>query len=377
LDREFVLLARALAKAGAEVHVFCNPNARTLEAADIVFHDLRALQTGAQGRFRQPLNILSFATAATRALRREGPEYDLVHVSGLWAWKHDVVTVHSVTSAEQWRWVEWSGYRAAHLRALLAPVLWPRIGLLRWIERRQLRPGAYLRLIARTPGVQRDLEQVYRVPTDRIDFIPYPITVNPSAQGEGGWSWESLGIAPDTPILLFVGHDFERKGLLEAIEALAGLEPEAHLVVVGSDDRAPYSAAAGRLGVAHRVHFVGGTTSPEPFYREADVLVHPARQETWGIILLEAMALGLPVVTTKATGSAGEIEAAQAGVVLPDASPTVLRHTLSALLRDSDRRRDMGARGRVAAARFLPDSLAQKTLETYRRAVQDRADRRS
>jgi len=377
-DRLSVLLARSLVKLGVDVHVYCNPDTRTVDVPEATFHDVPAVLPYADGRFSQPLHLLSFTARATRALRRDRARYDVVHVSGCSAWEHDVVTVHSVTKAEQQRWPQRAGrnYKAARARALLAPVLRPRVGLLRWVQRRQLRPCSYARLIVPTNEVRRDLEVLYRVPSERIEVIPYPITVEPSAREETPEELRrSLGLPPECPVILFIGHDFERKGLFEAVEALPGLEPEAHLVVVGNGDRTPFLASAERLGVARRVHFVGATTAPERFFAESDLLLHPSREDVWGMAVPEAMAFGLPIVTSAVTGAAGEVRSAGSGVVVEDTSPLRLRQALSELLRDPERRRTMGERGRAASARFLPDAIAERTLEVYGMALRDRAGR--
>jgi UDP-glucose:(heptosyl)LPS alpha-1,3-glucosyltransferase len=378
ISRLCVLLTRSLVKLGVDVHVYANPASRTVDVPGATFHDVPAALTYADGRLSQPLHLLSSIGRATRAVHRDRALYDLVHVSGCSAWEHDVVTVHSVTKAEQQRWRERGGrtYKAARARTFLAPVLWPRIGLLRWVQRLQLRPRSFARLIVPTDEVRDDLERLYGVPPARIEVIPYPITVEPSG-GEDARDElrRSLGIPCECHILLFIGHAFERKGLLEAVEALPGLEPEAHLIVVGSGNETTFVRAVEQLGVAHRVHFVGGTTAPERFFAGSDLLLHPSREDVWGIAVPEAMAFGLPVVTTKVTGSAGEVRSAEAGVVLEDSSPLQMRQAISELLGDSERRREMGERGRVAAARFLPDAIAERTLDVYRDVLRERATR--
>ena len=377
-DRLSVLLTRSLVKLGVDVHVYCNPDTRTVDVPGATFHDVPAVLPYADGRLSQPLHILYFGARATRALRRDRARYDLVHVSGCSAWEHDVVTVHSVTKAEQRRWPERGGrtYKAARTRAFLAPLLRPSVGFLLWIQRRQLRTRSYARLIVPTIEVRRDLGVLYGVAPERIEVIPYPITVQPSArEGRPEELRSSLGLPAGCPVILFMGHEFERKGLLEAVEALPGLEPEAHLVVVGGGDRTPFAATAERIDVAHRVHFVGATMAPERFLGAADVLLHPSREDVWGMAVLEAMAFGLPVVTSAVTGAAEEVRFAGAGVVVKDASPAHLRHALSELLGDPERRRKMGERGRAASVRFRPEAIAERTLEVYRMAMRDRAGR--
>lgn len=227
-------------------------------------------------------------------------------------------------------------------------------------------------MIATTERVRRDLEEVHGVPAELVDVIPYQVELDRLAEAARGTIRRDLGLPAGTPLLLFVGHNFEAKGLFEAIEALAGLEHEAHLVVVGNGTRTPFEEAAARAGLGHRVHFVGRTEAPERYYAEADVLVHPTRGEPWGIPPVEAMAAGVPVVTTEGAGSAEVVRSSRAGLVLADNSPPLLRAAISALLRDPARRREMGERGRAAAARFSPHAHAEAVLATYRQAIDGR-----
>jgi glycosyltransferase involved in cell wall biosynthesis len=88
------------------------------------------------------------------------------------------------------------------------------------------------------------------------------------------------------------------------------------------------------------------------------------------------MAAGLPVITTRFAGAADVLAEAGAGIVLPDESPARLREALLALIRDSDRRRALGAHGPAAAEPFGPDAHAAAVLETYRRALADADPRR-
>lgn len=374
LERSVALLARELSSTGVEVHCYSNPGTRTLELPGITFHDVAPLVVS-RSRFGYAAEWGSFAVAATRALRRDRALYDIVAVCGAGAWEHDVVTVHGVTRALQHRWPGEAGrnYRLPVLRARLAPLTGPRLAVARAIESLQFRPGRYRRVIAVTEQVREDLVEVHRVPRDLIDVIPPPIDLRRlvGPDGNGARLRDRLGLGAE-PVLLFVGHSFERKGLAEAIRALDGLHPLAHLVVVGAGKEQRYRALADRLGVGRRVHFAGPTDSPDEFYRGADVFVLPARGEPWGIPLVEAMAAGVPVVTSAVAGAARVVEEAGAGLVLTDCSDECLREALATLLRDPAHRRAMGERGRAAAESFSAESVAAATIETYRRVQEER-----
>ncbi len=132
-----------------------------------------------------------------------------------------------------------------------------------------------------------------------------------------------LGIGGHTFLILFVGSGFKTKGLDRAIEALAGLPADqlkrSRLLVVGQDNAKPFRRLARSLSVLENVRFLGGRSDVPELLCAGDLLIHPAYWENTGLILLEAITAGLPVLTTDVCGYAPHVTAAQAGRVL--ASP--------------------------------------------------------
>ncbi len=132
---------------------------------------------------------------------------------------------------------------------------------------------------------------------------------------------EALGMARAEQLLLFVGSGFIKKGLDRAIRALANVREEQphqaiRLVVVGQDRERRFRRLAKKLGVHDLVHFLGGRDDVADLLLGADTLVHPALDEAAGIVLLEALVAGLPVICTDVCGYAHHIAAAKAGMVL-------------------------------------------------------------
>jgi UDP-glucose:(heptosyl)LPS alpha-1,3-glucosyltransferase len=372
LERDSVFLLEGLAARGIELHCYCDPGT-SVDVDGVVRHDVSPL-TRSRSRLGFPLLRASFAARATRALRAERSRYDLVHVFGVSAWEHDVVHVPAVMAAEQARWPQKAGhgYRAAGVRAKLAPLLRPEVGAVRAIERLQFRPGRYLRATVVTEEVRDDLIRVHGVPPERIDVVPPAIDVARFARAKDGRLRSELAIEPDRNVILFIGHAFERKGLADAVAALAQSGTGAHLVVVGGGDPEEYRRAAEALGVGGRVHFAGAADSPEDYYAAADLLVLPTRSDPWGIPVIEAMAAGVPVVTTAAAGSASVATDAGAGVVVPPRSPERLAGAIGELLGDPARRREMGERGRAEAGRFDVASIVDATLTVYQHALAEK-----
>jgi UDP-glucose:(heptosyl)LPS alpha-1,3-glucosyltransferase len=372
LERDSVFLLEGLAARGVEVHCYCDPGT-SVDVDGVVRHDVVPL-TRSRSRLGFPRLRASFAERATRALRRDRDRYDLVHALGVSTWEHDVVHVPAVMAAEQARWPERAGrgYRAAGVRAKLAPLLRPEVAAVRTIERLQFRPGRYLRTTVVTEQVRDDLMSVHGVPAERIEVVPPAVDVARFAGAKDGTLRRDLEIGTEGSILLFVGHAFERKGLVDAVAALARCGPNAHLVVVGGGDADAYRREADALGVGERVHFVGAVDSPEDYYAAADVFVLPTRSDPWGIPVIEAMAAGVPVVTTAAAGSADVAERAGAALLVPPRSPERLAQAIGDLLADPDRRRTMGERGKAEAGRFDVSSVVDATMGVYELALAEK-----
>jgi len=372
LERDAFLLVRELVELGLDVHVYCNPRTRTHDLDGATFHDVHPLVRSAS-RAGRALELASFATAATRALRADAGRraYDIVDVNSVAAWGQDVVRVHEVVRAAQRRWSQeaGAGARAARAHAAAAHLPRPELAVRRAIQRLQFRPGGYAGALAATEEVRDDLVEELGLPPDRIVVVPLAAGVEPVAPDARLRVRERLGVGSHDPLLLFVGHAFRRKGLPHAIDALAGLSPETSLAVVGeacARERREAARRAESAGVARRVHFVGRDEVAD-YYAAADVLVLPTTHDTWGIPVVEAMASGLPVVTTRAAGSASELERAGAGLVVGTSDPGELRNALAQLLSDPGLRATMGRQGRLAASRFTARARAELTLDAYER----------
>ncbi|MCK9564241.1 MAG: glycosyltransferase family 4 protein [Bacteroidales bacterium] len=171
-----------------------------------------------------------------------------------------------------------------------------------------------------------DYRRCYGVAEQRFQLLP------PGIARDRAWSAESPGrrrafrtangVADDERVLLMVGSGFRRKGVDRAVAGLgslpAPLRDKTHLFVVGDDDPAPFQRQAQQCGVAERVHFVGGRDDIPDFLFGADLFLHPARSEAAGMVLVEAIVSGLPVLVTAVCGYAHFIEDSGCGEVLDD-----------------------------------------------------------
>jgi UDP-glucose:(heptosyl)LPS alpha-1,3-glucosyltransferase len=128
-----------------------------------------------------------------------------------------------------------------------------------------------------------------------------------------------LGISEEDRVLVFVANEAERKGLEPLLRALAELpQKNIHLLAVGRLPAATWAPVVDRLGLGDRVHFTGPSGAVARYYAAADFFVLPTFYEPWGLVIIEAMACGLPVLTARSAGAAVAVREGQSGELLDD-----------------------------------------------------------
>ena len=171
----------------------------------------------------------------------------------------------------------------------------------------------------------------------------------------------SLGMAPDRLTALFMGHDFSRKGLCHALEAVAAANRRDpanawQLLVVGRDDTRPFKNLARRLGIAKSVAFVGSVADPSACYAAADLLLFPTTFDSFAIVTVEALSAGTPVLTTAQNGGSEIIEEGRNGWVVPNPGMTERMADHMIELGDPHRREAMKAAAVATARRHTAES---------------------
>lgn len=182
-----------------------------------------------------------------------------------------------------------------------------------WIEKRSFSPQNTRAIVANSHRGKEEIIRHYHFPADRIHVIHNGTDCErfkpASGKSETGET-----------VLVFVGSGFERKGLEFAVRTLARLPATVRLEVAGKGDPAPYQRIAETLGVSNRLRFLGSTARMEEVYARGDILVHPAIYEPFSNTCLEAMACGLPVVTSRINGASEIVRPRENGNVVEDPS---------------------------------------------------------
>jgi glycosyltransferase involved in cell wall biosynthesis len=235
-----------------------------------------------------------------------------------------------------------------------------RTGLFRHVERALTRRAGSV--VAITHSLARFLVDRVGLPRDKVTTIHYGLDELPGAWGRNG----PTPVAEDARVLLAVCRLEPQKGVDVAVRALARLRqrhPSAELVVLGEGpERAALELLADGLGVP--VHLPGRVPDVAKWLRRADLLVHPARWEGFGLALLEAMLASLPVVATNVSSIPEIVVDKETGLLVPPDDPAALADAIAGVLDDP---RAYGTAGRERAHReFSVARMGDRTLEVYR-----------
>lgn len=233
-----------------------------------------------------------------------------------------------------------------------------RAGAFRYAERALTARAS--RVIAISEALRRFCVEQVGLPAAKVAVVPYGLDDLPRA-----WA-ENPPFDLGEPLLLAVCRLEEQKGLDTALRALVGV-PDATLLVLGEGPQRPaLQRLASSLGIRDRVLLPGRVGDVASLYRQADLLVHPARWEGFGLAMLEAMLAGKAVVAARA-GSAPElVEDGRTGVLVPVDDAEGMTVAVNELLADPARAAELGRAGLERAWRqFSVARMAERTIAVY------------
>ncbi len=361
-ERRTAELIRGLLEAGHKVHLFAEAWEKELGEA-LVCHRIPTLKAA------RWLKALSFAVFAARATRRES--LDLVH-SQARTYADDVATLGGGCHADY----------LEHFVADMPPLrrAWERNHpfnrVTMALEKAQYRRCS--RIILNSHFAQRGLVRYFpwaeakcRVAHNSVDSEFFAPNTALRAELRG-----RLGISENTIVFLFVGSGFERKGVPEFMQALA-IAKKQHLdsallgLVVGKGDFPRYDALAKKMGIWEEMFFAGAASDPRPYYCAADVFVLPTKFDPFANTTNEALACGLPVITTRTNGGC-EVVDEKVGYVVEQAGDVEGIAAAMGELLDKDRRMAMSAAARQNAILRPWSETTRKTLEVYQEILSER-----
>ncbi|HOX40033.1 MAG TPA: glycosyltransferase family 4 protein [Candidatus Brocadiia bacterium] len=361
-------LAGCLLDAGHEVDVFAMERDPAFRCS--AFHKVAA------SAFPKLLRDYSFAAASAKALKDS--DYDVIFADQK-AFFVDVVRL----GGGVWRqYMErelqsLKGYPLSFLSAAKRRLsVKERLNL--EIERRLYACPRLKRVIVNSACTKEALLKDYDLPPDNIRVVYNGVNLaryNPARRMElRGEARRALGLAEDDYVLLLLAMNFRLKGLLPLLEAVAKVRGEiaprkVRLLAVGKKRAGFHAARARSLGLADSVQFLGPTKKPEECLAAADVLAHPTYHDPCANVCLEAMACGMPVVTTRANGASELIADGDSGYVIVHASEISALADRLAKLSDDGLRLRMGEAARRGVERLTPERNMKQVIEIFQEIV--------
>lgn len=255
------------------------------------------------------------------------------------------------------------------LRVALSP--WHRYTL---AMERKLFASPWLRaVLCNSKMVRDDIKARFGLADERLPVLYNAVDSNvfsPALRDHRERVRAKYRIGADATLYLMVGSGFARKGVPAIIAALAQLPAPAHLMIVGEDRRnGIYKRLARDHGVRERVTFAGYQADVAPFYGAADAFVLPAIYDSFPDAAMEALASGLPVVTSTRSGAAELVTENEAGFVCDSRDVTALTAHMQALL-DAGTRESLSVNARRAALPLTPAAMTLKLVLLYKELLE-------
>jgi UDP-glucose:(heptosyl)LPS alpha-1,3-glucosyltransferase len=309
--------------------------------------DLAGIRVHRVATLRHPsvLRLYSFALAARRVSRRLAADVVQSHERGL---EQDLYRAGEGTHRGYLEALGRAGRRGPYHRAVCA------------LEARIFRLETARHVVANSRLCRDEIVRRFATPPsgvsvieNGVDLARYHPDLRLRLREEAR---QALQLGPGDFAVLFVGSGFERKGLDVLIRGVAALGgPRARLLVAGKGETAPYRALAAEVGIERQVSWLGVRSDVERLYAAADVLALPARYEPFGNVVLEALATGLPALTSPSVGFAEFVQPGDNGWVLRALEPEAVADGLRAIMQA-----DPARLGRLARESAEPFTYARQ-----------------
>ena len=369
LERRTSALANGLLAAGHEVHIYANEwDSEAAEGAH--FHRVPML------KLDRATKVLGFAWLSSRLAAGN----DLIHTQAR-VFRYDVATLGV-------------GCHRAYLDAVgidpaRAPGRWFHKTHL-YIERSMLAPerfAAGTRVIVNSNRCKAEFINYYGVPEDKISVVRNGVdreafSAASLADSRPAARWE-LGIQPHETAVLFVGSGFRRKGLDTLIQAVGRIRGASsagpnglRLLIVGRGSRDAYAKLAHSVGIGERLIWIGQAQPKDvaKFYAAADVFVLPTRYDPFANSTLEALACGLPVITTDANGVSEILRNGVDSLIVKPDDAEALAEGLGAVVDDAEFRQHLGTNGLKTVEPYTWQKTTEQTLDVYETVIAHRSE---
>jgi D-inositol-3-phosphate glycosyltransferase len=244
------------------------------------------------------------------------------------------------------------------------------------------------RLVAATPLERAQMVWLYGADAAKIDVVPCGVDLDLFAPIPQDEAKQVLGLPPERCVILFVGRIEPLKGIDTLLRAIALLAPEMpcwrdelSVVIIGGAPGAGIDQVnaelerlerlRAELGIEDLVTFQGAQDQDTLvyYYSAAEMTVMPSHYESFGMVALESMACGTPVVASRVGGLAFNVQDGRTGFLIPDGDAELLASRMRLLLQDRELRETLGQQAREWAGRYGWPAIADQMLELYEQAL--------
>lgn len=361
-------LCRELVRTGMEVSVYTTTNDKNLANAEKNID-------GSKVHYFHVNNFFRFSTQLKKKISETINSFDLVHIHSVYLFPTAAASYYS---------------RKYHIPYIISPrgmlikemiskkSKWKKTTYIKFIERKniELAHGVHF-----TSELERNETLSMGFNIKNAIVIPNGINIEDFQDLSPKGSFRSKNLyLKDKKIILFLGRINWKKGLdllIPAFSRLVKTNKEAHLILTGPDNEG-YGIKVKRwikeMGIKDFVTINGAITGREKLeiLQDSDIFVLPSYSENFGMSLIEAMACGLPLITTDKVGIAGDIAHANAGMII-DCNMAQICEAMQKLISDSALCRKMGANGRTLVLdKFRWDKITDSMIGVYKSIIADR-----
>lgn len=356
---------RALVRRGHDVHVL-TARGNPPEGAGDTFHVL-----GAAGGYA-PLRWLSFDRRVAKFLSRN--RFDIVHGFS----RTTTQDIYRIGGGSHWEYLKQTHPSMATAWGRLRQRWDPRNAVALSIESKTFASGGARVYTCISEKCRREIQEAYGVPPERMVVIYNgvdPTRFNlPLRERMSAKIRSDFGIAQDEFVALFVGSGFERKGLRFALEALALVQKDRPVkcFVIGGGIQTRYRRLVRELKLGGRVFFLGHRTNVQDFYAAGDALLFPTLYEPFGTVVLEAMATGVPSITSREAGAAEVLtDGVDAAILHDPTNPDEIAARLRPWL-DPARLAPVREAALATAAKYSIETNVDHTLKIYEQVLAEK-----
>ena len=357
--------ANQLVEKGHEVHIYASKWESNNN--NMHYHTIPSV------RFPKFLKDILFVINGLREMSKH--DFDIVHVVGR-ALGMNIFNPHCGVE-KAWLKQNFLSISCPVSRALkqIACFFSFRQNFILWLDRKQYTGKGVSRIIAISDMIKNDIIKYHNIEPERIDVVYNGVDLkrfNPDNKNRYRKAMrEKLSLGEEL-VILYISNNFRLKGLLTLVKSLGELKKSGKdfkALIIGRGNKTPYRKLAKKLGVLSNLIFLGHVGEIEKYYAASDLYVHPTFYDSCSLVVTEALASGLPVITTVYDGASGIIEDGKDGFVMKDPNNHRALAEKITLFFDDEFRQKASIAARKKAEEYPAEKNCEEIIEIYNEVV--------